>query len=111
VPNGMFQIANSLRGNMLLWYKNVRMESAPLALILHSIHVGREVVDGRNVGKPGTQQPSTSKMEDIMAKKRKSSYKIPKKTCWHLYSLQTLNNEKFVKVVNKILRHEWQVIK
>ncbi len=46
-----------------------------------------------------------------MAKKRKSSYKIPKKTCWHLYSLQTLNNEKFVKVVNKILRHEWQVIK
>lgn len=50
-------------------------------------------------------------MEDIMAKKRKSAYKIPKKTCWHLYSLQTLNNEKFVKVVNKILKHEWQVIK
>ena len=46
-----------------------------------------------------------------MAKKRKSNYKIPHKTCWHLYSLQNLNSEKFVKVVNKILRHEWQVIK
>ncbi len=46
-----------------------------------------------------------------MAKKRKSGYKIPHKTCWHLYSLQNLNSEKFIKVVNKILRHEWQVIK
>lgn len=46
-----------------------------------------------------------------MAKKRKSSYKIPRKTCWHLYSLQNLNSEKFVKVINKILQHEWHVIK
>ena len=46
-----------------------------------------------------------------MAKKKKSSYKIPRKTCWHLYSLQNLSEEKFVKVVNKILRKEWQVIK
>ncbi len=46
-----------------------------------------------------------------MARKRKSAYKIPRKTCWHLYSLQNLSNEKFVNVVNKILRREWQVIK
>lgn len=50
-------------------------------------------------------------MRGTMAKKRKSGYKIPHKTCWHLYSLQNLNSEKFIKVVNKILRHEWQVIK
>jgi hypothetical protein len=46
-----------------------------------------------------------------MARKRKTASKLPRKTCWHLYSLQNLNGEKFVKVVNKILRKEWQLIK
>lgn len=50
-------------------------------------------------------------LRGTMAKKRKSGYKIPHKTCWHLYSLQSLNSDKFIKVVNKILRQEWQVIK
>jgi hypothetical protein len=46
-----------------------------------------------------------------MAKKRKPEYKAPKKTCWHLYSLQTLNSEKFIKVVAKILKSEYMLIK
>ncbi|NIP42925.1 MAG: hypothetical protein GWO41_17165 [candidate division Zixibacteria bacterium] len=46
-----------------------------------------------------------------MGKKKKDNYKMPKKVYWHLYSLQTLNTEKFVSVVNKILKHEFFVIK
>ena len=46
-----------------------------------------------------------------MNKKRKSDLRVPHKTFWHLYSLQTLNSEKFIKVVNKILRQEYHLIK
>jgi hypothetical protein len=46
-----------------------------------------------------------------MGKKRKSGSRVPRKTYWHLYSLQTLNSEKFIKVVNKILRQECHLIK
>ena len=46
-----------------------------------------------------------------MPKRRKSNYKMPQKTYWHIYSLQTLNSEKFVKVVNKILKQEYILIK
>ena len=46
-----------------------------------------------------------------MRKRGKDSYKIPKKTYWHLYSLQSLESEKFAKVVNKILRKEFTLIK
>lgn len=46
-----------------------------------------------------------------MAPKKKETYKKPKKMCWHLYSLQTLNSEKFIKVINKILRKEFMLIK
>ncbi|MEZ5357918.1 MAG: hypothetical protein R3F48_03745 [Candidatus Zixiibacteriota bacterium] len=46
-----------------------------------------------------------------MAPKKKESYKKPKKSCWHLYSLQTLSSEKFIKVINKILRKEFMLIK
>jgi hypothetical protein len=45
-----------------------------------------------------------------MVKKRKPGRTTPK-TYWHLYSLQTLNSEKLIKVVNKILRHEYHLIK
>ena len=38
-------------------------------------------------------------------------YKIPLKTHWHLYSLQALNSDKFIEVVNKVLRREFYVIK
>ncbi|MCD6162069.1 MAG: hypothetical protein J7K40_06620 [candidate division Zixibacteria bacterium] len=46
-----------------------------------------------------------------MAKKPKPEYKMPEKTCWHLYSLQALNAEKFIKVVAKILKREHLLIK
>ena len=46
-----------------------------------------------------------------VGKKKKDNYKMPKKIYWHLYSLQTLNTEKFVSVVNKILKNEFYVIK
>jgi hypothetical protein len=46
-----------------------------------------------------------------MGKKSKESLKLPKKTYWHLYSLQGLESEKFAKVVNKILKKEFVLIK
>ena len=46
-----------------------------------------------------------------MPKRRKSNYKMPEKAYWHIYSLQTLNSEKFIKVVNKILKREYILIK
>jgi hypothetical protein len=46
-----------------------------------------------------------------MGRKKKDNYKMPKKTYWHLYSLQTLNTEKFISVVNKILKQEYNLIK
>ena len=44
-------------------------------------------------------------------KKKKPVVVMPKKTYWHLYSLQTLQSDKLVDIVNKILRREYQVIK
>jgi hypothetical protein len=35
----------------------------------------------------------------------------PRKVFWHLYSLQTLGPEKFMKVVDKILTRDFGVIK
>jgi hypothetical protein len=46
-----------------------------------------------------------------MATKKKETYMMPRKIYWHLYSLQNLNCEKFIKVVNKILKKEYQLIK
>ena len=46
-----------------------------------------------------------------MPRRRKSDYKMPEKNYWHIYSLQTLNSEKFIKVVNKILKREYILIK
>jgi hypothetical protein len=46
-----------------------------------------------------------------MAKKRKSQFVLPEKQCWHLYSLQNLNPEKFIKVVGKILKKDYLLIK
>lgn len=46
-------------------------------------------------------------------KKRKRSYPagLPTKTYWHLYSLQSLESDKLAKIVNKILRSEYMLIK
>ncbi len=46
-----------------------------------------------------------------MSIKGKPEGRTPLKTYWHLYSLQTLNSEKFIKVVNKILKNEYHLIK
>jgi hypothetical protein len=46
-----------------------------------------------------------------MDKKPIVGTRSPEKTYWHLYSLQTLNSEKLIKVVNKILRQEYHLIK
>jgi hypothetical protein len=46
-----------------------------------------------------------------MPRRRRVDYKKPEKTYWHIYSLQNLNSEKFIKVVNKILKKEFILIK
>ncbi|MFQ6008773.1 MAG: hypothetical protein ACE5K8_07475 [Candidatus Zixiibacteriota bacterium] len=43
--------------------------------------------------------------------KKKRRLGLPKKTYWHLYSLQNLQSEKLSIVVNKILRREYILIK
>ena len=36
---------------------------------------------------------------------------MPRKSYWHLYSLQTLESEKLIRVVNKILKQEFHLVK
>ena len=36
---------------------------------------------------------------------------LPRKKYWHLYSLQNLQSEKLVKIVNKVLNQEYVLIK
>ncbi len=36
---------------------------------------------------------------------------LPPKRYWHLYSLQNLQTEKLTKIVNKILKNEYVLIK
>jgi hypothetical protein len=44
-------------------------------------------------------------------KKKRVRVGLPKKSYWHLYSLQNLQTEKLAIVINKILRNEYQLIK
>lgn len=46
-----------------------------------------------------------------MPKRRKLDYKMSEKYYWHIYALQNLNSTQFVKVVNKILKREYILIK
>jgi hypothetical protein len=46
-----------------------------------------------------------------MAAKKKNVIVMPRKIYWHLYSLQNLNCEKFIRVVDKVLKKEYQLIK
>ena len=43
--------------------------------------------------------------------KKPESLRNDEKKYWHLYSLQTLSSDKFVRIVNKILRKEYQLFK
>jgi hypothetical protein len=49
--------------------------------------------------------------ERVMAKKLKSQCVFPEKECWRLCDLQNLNPEKFIKVVGKILKKKYLLIK
>lgn len=44
-------------------------------------------------------------------KKKRVFVPLPKKSYWHLYSLQNLESEKLARVVNKILKKECVLIK
>ena len=44
-------------------------------------------------------------------KKKRVRIGLPKKTYWHLYSLQNLQSEKLIQVVDKVLRREYILIK
>ena len=43
--------------------------------------------------------------------KKPESQRYDEKKYWHLYSLQMLSSDKFVRIVNKILRKEYQLFK
>ncbi|MFH1372745.1 MAG: hypothetical protein ABII79_02995 [bacterium] len=45
------------------------------------------------------------------SKKRRHRIGLPRKTYWHLYSLQNLQTEKLAAVVNKVLKREFILIK
>jgi hypothetical protein len=45
------------------------------------------------------------------AQKKRVFTGLPKKTYWHLYSLQHLQSEKLAKIVNKVLKQEYVLIK
>ncbi len=47
----------------------------------------------------------------IAEKKTKIHMGLPKKTYWHLYSLQTLQSEKLAQIINKVLKKEYILIK
>ena len=49
----------------------------------------------------------------VMTEKRRKPVLsgLPTKRCWHLYSLQNLQTEKLAKIVNKILKKEYVLIK
>jgi len=42
--------------------------------------------------------------------KKKEIEPISKKLCWHPYKLQKLNLQQFIKVVNKILNDELEIL-
>jgi len=47
----------------------------------------------------------------VPKKRRRGRFGLPKKTYWHLYSLQNLQSEKLAIVVNKVLKNEYILIK
>ena len=47
----------------------------------------------------------------MASKKKRGRLGLPKKTYWHLYSLQNLQSEKLAIVVEKVLKREYILIK
>ena len=48
----------------------------------------------------------------MASRKKKCEYlTLPKKSYWHLYSLQGLQSEKLIRIVDKVLKREFVLIK
>lgn len=47
----------------------------------------------------------------VVDKKKRVFTGMPRKTYWHLYSLQNLQAEKLAKIVNKVLSKDYVLIK
>lgn len=47
----------------------------------------------------------------VKQKRQPGRVPLPRKTYWHLYSLQNLESEKLARIVNKILKREYMLIK
>lgn len=47
----------------------------------------------------------------MASKPKKDNTLMPKKTYWHLYSLQALQSKQLAKVINKVLQREYVLIK
>lgn len=58
----------------------------------------------------GLSKPQEGVMTTV-AKKKRVYTGLPRKTYWHLYSLQNLQVEKLAKVVNKVLTKDYVLIK
>ncbi len=46
-----------------------------------------------------------------MSTQKKKVTGLPRKTYWHLYSLQNVEGDKLIRIVNKILKREYVLIK
>jgi len=58
------------------------------------------------------RESAQKRKEPAMAgKDKKKVVVVPKKTYWHLYSLQALQAKQLTDVVNKVLRREYVLIK
>jgi|GEM_PF-1530769 len=58
----------------------------------------------------GLSKPTEGVMT-MVAKKKRVFTGLPRKTYWHLYSLQNLQAEKLAKIVNKVLSKDYVLIK
>ena len=58
-----------------------------------------------------SQHAEEPKVADIEKKQELIRPGRPKKTYWHLYSLQSLESEKLARIVNKVLKKEYVLIK
>lgn len=47
----------------------------------------------------------------MAGKQPKEKFQLPKKTYWQLYSLQALESEKLARIVNKILKRDYMLVK
>jgi len=62
---------------------------------------------------PLGRQPATEGYTKVANGEKKQEIRLGrgKKTYWHLYSLQSLESEKLARIVNKVLKKEYVLIK